>query len=117
MKEFIAFVLIMIIFIIGVIAGYQIRAPVVVREVITIEVMPESYYNTEVVDDITLDEALTYLREARFTHQYIIDKGSANEITGNNSYQRKWVDRYTQIIELLEAGAGDFHSEQTIKPR
>ena len=56
-------------------------------------------------DNITVEQALDYIEEARFTHQLIVDKFAVGidlyPGTGNSSVHQKWVIRYDQLKNLI----------------
>jgi len=53
------------------------------------------------------DRGIEYLKEARYSHQRLIDRGEPlpGEL-GGLAEQCKWVERYNQIIGLLKEVAG-----------
>jgi len=83
--------------------------------------LPDSYYIRTYPDPITVDEAIAYLNEARYSHQVIADNGpvpsSAIKVNGLSvqiggiNYHLRWVERYQQIINLLEKKNGQNRCE------
>lgn len=91
----------------GVLYGQSTCQPEIV-EVKTLEVrMPPYYYVRMYPSPMTIEQGIEYPKEARYSHQRLIDRDEPlpGEL-GGLAEQRKWVERYNQIIGLLEEVTG-----------
>ena len=80
------------------------------EENITVVVVPTDHLVTSSGNtSITVEQALSYIRECRYTHQYIVDKtdegsmfwSSEEDKAYNLEHHKKWVKRYDQLRDLI----------------
>ena len=68
-------------------------------------VAPASYGIEHYASPITFEQGLAFIAEARWSHQELLNKSASGQRVEytTEAWERKWVERYDQLRELLLA--------------
>ena len=98
-------------FVVGMSYGQETVEPKIIKEV-TIKV-PDAYYEDTYPEPMTVNEALKFIRNARYSHQLLIDLGEPLQLAkadgtqptfvevGDLELQKKVVKQYDQLENLV----------------